>query len=227
MRLSVVRNKKGIFILVCGAILFMLLPVLVTVITKTLKYSTIVLKILEIIILISSFIYTYNVFNNQIKRNVMFGITRKETYKKWAVKIDIIGFLVICASVINSVIAAIVMKQGETIGEALIASFFFLEGFYCYFILNFLVFYVISKNKEERIRRKVLLIFIIGVLVSIFFCFEVFYFMYDLPGSLQTILFHLYVGDMFAGPVIALIGFILIYFIEKIHIKGILYKGEY
>lgn len=227
MKLSVLRSKKGILVLACGAILFMLLPVLVTVITKSLKYSTLVLKILEIIILVATIIYTYNVFSKQIKRNVMFGITRKETYKKWALKIWLIGLLVLLASIINSVIALVVMKQGETIGEALVASFFFLEGFYCYFILNFLVFYVISKNKEDRIKRKVLLIFIIGVLVSIFFCFEVFYFMYDLSSALQTLLWYLYVGDMFAGPVIALAGLVLIYFIEKIHIKGILYKGEY
>ena len=71
MKLKVRKNKRNVITMVVVGAIFLLLPLLVMVITKDKHYSRVLFKILEVVLIASSIIYTYFVFSKQIKLNAI------------------------------------------------------------------------------------------------------------------------------------------------------------
>ena len=95
-------------------------------------------------------------------------------------------------------------------------------GFYIYFIINYLIFLVLSLNSEEHVKKRLaLVLFIVGLLISIIQNFIVFLPIYDVHNW-ENIVAALTVINVFIGPVVLVTGLVLL-----LACKGIVNKGEY
>ena len=221
MKLSVVSSKKIKLILTVVFMLVMALPIGLNIfIQETFLYPFLVLKVLGLIVLVGSLLYTYDVFSKQIKRNVLFGITRKETYKKWKLKIIFIGIYVVLVNIGFGVYEAI-----ETNGFTFIAPYelaIYMIGFNVYFLLNYLVYVTLVGNKDDNKKKKTTnLIVIIGSLLSVLFSFVLYLIALDNTVILDVVIL-LELIDVVCGWLVLFVGLGYLIFDKKS-----LYKGEY
>ena len=213
----IIKNKNSIFILIGAYLLIGVLSLILLFMTENYRYGLILLKVFNILIIAASLIYTYNLYNKQILVNAMFGITRKETHKKWVVKIIIIALATFLVNMLYAILDYFLILKENSFGQALLMGLTYFEGFYLYFVLNFLMFIFSALNIKNKNKKNIALtIFIIGLFLSILFSF--------LLGVniLQEFIMFLTVLDVFVGSGLFVLGLILILFINKV-----VYKGEY
>ncbi len=212
-----IKNKNSFFIILGALLLAFVLPILLVFITDNIRYNLILLKIFNILIFGASIIYTYVLFNKQIIYNTMFGITRKETHKKWKLKIIVAGTGIFLINMLNSILSYFLILKENNLRDAIVMGFTYFEGFYSYFIFNFLMFFISSLNIKMKNKKTIsLLIFIIGLIICIVFS------VLSFINILQDLIKVLIVLDIFVGIVIFILGLLLILFINKN-----IYKGEY
>ena len=226
MKLKVMGNKKRTLVVLVTCALAMLIPTILTIVLKDYRSSLFVFRLLSVIVLASTNVYTFFVFNKQIKLNAMFGITRKETHKKWLLTIIIIGVYVLLLELINVILINIINHDFYEILEAhqnvLVMFLYNVGGFYIYFIMNFFMYLVSSLNSEERMKKCLALaIFICGLLISIVQNFILFLPIYNVHNWENLVAF-LTVINVFVGPVVLIPGLVLL-----LACKRIVNKGEY
>ena len=221
--MKLVKNIRFNFMIVLFAFsLLLLIPLLLTIITKNYRYSSLSVKVVGVVVLAGSLLYTYNVFEKQIKNNVLFGITRKETHKKWALKITFVGLYVILINIINNVLSCILIPGTynnfyEFLGMTATA----LGGFYLYFFLNYILFFEIANTIDRKRRKnKALIIMIGGFLVSVFFSFLLYIFS-AISRNLEFGIFIVFIIDIVVGPLILIVGLMLLSVDKKNITKGV------
>ena len=221
MKLNVIRNKKSEIISTIVFVLVMLVPIVLNIfIQETFLYPFLTLKVLGLVVLGASLFYTSYVFTKQIKTNMMFGVTRKETYKKWKLKIILIGLYVILVNIGFGVYEAI-----ETNGFVFIVPYelaIYMTGFNTYFLLNYLLYVTLLGKKDENKKKKIALaIMIIGLLLSV--CFSFLLYLIALGNTvILDVVILLELIDVVGGWLVLFIGLGFLIFDKKS-----LYEGEY
>ena len=210
---KLMRNKKSLLICILVCVLISLIPTLITLVKKNFIYTAISCKVLAFIVLLCSLIYTYFVFSKQIKQNVMFGITRKATYKKWLITIIIAGSYVILLNIINCLLICI-LKPGvfnDTVDFG-IMSIVVTQGFFIYFFLNQIIADVLTSNYSQKKRkRKVIINCVVFLSLSMVFSFGIFLcYLLDIDDFAYII-----VPDVPMGVLILFTGIVLFLFERK------------
>ena len=217
MSLRIMKNKNNLVLVLGVFLLIAALSIILLFVTENNNYGRTLIKVFNVLVLAASLIYTYYLYNKQILINAMFGITRKETHKKWVVKIIIIALATFLVNMLYAILDYFLILKENSFGQALLMGLTYFEGFYLYFVLNFLMFIFSALNIKNKNKKNIALtIFIIGLFLSILFSF--------LLGVniLQEFIMFLTVLDVFVGSGLFVLGLILILFINKV-----VYKGEY
>ena len=212
--MKIVINKKNI---IFGSLIFVvisLIPTLITLLKKDFILTAFCCKIFAFIVLVCSLIYTYYVFNTQIKQNVMFGITRFKTYKKWVFTIIIVGTYVILLNILNCILIC-VLKPGvyNDIFDFGIMSIVLTQGFFVYFFLNQIIADDLTSNYDMKKRkRKVIIDCVVFLSLSLFFSFGVFL---GILLDIYDFAFITVVPDTTMGVLILFAGILLFLFERK------------
>ena len=206
---KIIRNKKDVYICILFCIAISLIPIFITLLKKDFIYTAFSCKLLAFIVLVSSVFYTYYIFNKKIKDNVIFGITRSETYKKWALTIIISGTYVILLNIVNCILICI-LKPGvyNDIVDFLVMTIYVTQGFFIYFITNIIVADILTNNKnKEKRKKKVIINCVVCLLFSLYFGFAFFL-------QIDELAWITIVPDVPMG-LIVLLGGIVCFFFER------------
>lgn len=170
MRKLLNDRKKVLASLVGIVLLYLVIQIVLIVTNDDPFYGILLFKILSWVSLIASIIYTHSTYHNQIKNNVSFGITRRETHRSWLRKIIVIFFinvLSIASIIICSLIKGFIVFDGM---DFLIRVFEFFTGFGLYFLGNYLIFVIdsLSSKKILSLIMTIIIVLISGGLSAMF-----------------------------------------------------------
>lgn len=214
-------SRKVLATLVGIVLLYLVIQIFIMLYHDDSFYGILLFKILSWVSLIASIIYTKSIYNNQIRNNVSFGITRKETSKSWFKKIIIIFFinlLSLASIIVCSLIKGFMVFNGI---DFFIECLEFFTGFGLYFLGNYLIFFLSSKNYKEK--KKKIIVFIMTILIALISggLSAIFILRYLLINGYEGLFLITYYGGIVETCLI-IIGLILILVDKKT-----LYKGVY
>ena len=221
MNLRIMKNKNNLVLVLGVFLLIAALSIILLFVTENNNYGRTLIKVFNVLVLAASLIYTYYLYNKQILINAMFGITRKETHKKWFIKLIIVGMGTLFVNMLYAFLEYYLFSsQREFIG-ALVWGLSFLEGFYGFYLFNFLMFLFTSLNIKKKIKKSfALLIFIISLIISLLASL-ILTIPVIFPDKVYLAI-YLTTLDLYIGLVVFVLGLLLIIFIKKVLHKGAL-----
>ena len=168
MNLHVMKNKNNLVLVLGVFLLIAALSIILLFVTENNNYGRTLIKVFNVLVLAASLIYTYYLYNKQILINTMFGITRKETHKKWFIKLIIVGMGTLFVNMLYAFLEYYLFSDHRGFIGALVWGLSFLEGFYGFFLFNFLMFLFTSLNIKKKTKKSfALFIFIISLIISL------------------------------------------------------------